>query len=567
MTFTVSDALKTAVLREAQVRAGESGLTHTIASVNVMEVPDILAWVRPHELLLTTLYPLRDVPGPLDSFVSELARRELAGIVVKTGRYVDAIPEEMCAAAAREGLPLIELRSEVSFDEIITELLSNILRMQTRRLQHSEEVHRRFTSIVLDGGGLPHIVENLAQLVGNPTAIVAPDRHVLALAATSEMAQQAFSTTLRAEKEQRYLELDTTAGQACGESTVLKLRKGLKLEQRCVPCFACPIRVGTHSYGWIVIPTLERALEDDDLVAIEHAATVSALALMKEQAILAVERKFQSDFLDDLLAGRISAPEVIASRSQRLGWNLTRPCVVYIVQECSSDEQEHAPWSTTYVPDEVNILLERVRSAARHLDPAAIVVEKSGQIICILAVEAIERSTAALRRADQHDIEVGQQLLRDLRFPQRERDFIIGIGRRCENALSLHRSYQEACQAVAVGSHLRDAGPVMHFNALGFQRILSQFENQRELHAFADEQLGALEIYDQTHHTDLLHTLEVLFNCNLNMVAAARNLHLHYNSLRYRLQKIEELTGPFMDDAHLRVNLELALHIHKMHRK
>ncbi len=162
---------------------------------------------------------------------------------------------------------------------------------------------------------------------------------------------------------------------------------------------------------------------------------------------------------------------------------------------------------------------------------------------------------------------MGQHLLRGLRFLQRERRLILGIGRRCESALELHRSYKEARQAVAVGSKLRGAGAVIHFNDLGFQRILSQFENRAELHAFADELLGALEAYDRRHHTDLLPTLETLLNSNLNMAVTARLLHLHYNSLRYRLQKIEELTGPFMNDAHQRMNLELALQIRRTSRE
>ncbi|HLZ57475.1 MAG TPA: helix-turn-helix domain-containing protein, partial [Ktedonosporobacter sp.] len=140
-------------------------------------------------------------------------------------------------------------------------------------------------------------------------------------------------------------------------------------------------------------------------------------------------------------------------------------------------------------------------------------------------------------------------------------------GRHCEHPLQLHRSYQQARQAVAIGGQLQGAGPVIHFNDLGFQRILSQFENRAELHLFADEMLGALEEYDRCHHTDLLMTLETLLNRNLNMALSARHLHLHYNSLRYRLQKIEEFTGPFMEEARIRINLELALQIRKTSRE
>jgi PucR family transcriptional regulator, purine catabolism regulatory protein len=564
-TFTVNDALQISRLREAQVRAGAAGLTRPVTSVNVMEVPDILPWVRPHELLLTTLYPLRDVPNSLGTFVEELARRDLAGIVVKTKRYFDTIPEEMCIAADRVGLPLIELlHCEVSFDEIITDLLGQILSAQTQRLQHSEEVHRRFTAIVLAGGGLQDIAVNLALLLGNPVAIVAPDRRVLALGAPDEVAMTALNSCVRTEVGQRYVDLDTSVGQPHGDSTVIVLRRGPCIEAKYVTCFACPIRVGTYSYGSIIMLGAGRPFDDDDAVAMEHAATVSALVIMKDRAIVAVERKFQSDFLDDLLAGRITSMDVVASRSLTLGWNPARPHVVCVAQACSDQEP-----SSSHLPHDVGTLLleilESARAAAHHIDPEAIVVEKNGQFVFILGTtRSSEQATATLKPRFNSDIDMGQQLLRDLRFLQRERQFILGIGRQYDNPLHLHRSYQEARQAVAVGSQLQGAGAVIHYNDLGFQRILFQFENRTELRAFADELLGRLEEYDRRHNTDLLLTLETVLNSNLNMAEAAAHLHLHYNSLRYRLQKIEDLTGPFMDDALQRMNLELALQIRKI---
>ncbi len=568
MAFTVQDALKTGKLREAQLRAGAQGVTRTIASVNVMEVPDILAWVKPHELLLTTLYPLRDVPGSLAAFITELARRDLAGLIVKTGRYVETLPEEMCQVADDVGLPLIELRSEVSFDDIITELLSGILRTQTQRLQHSEEVHRRFTAIVLDGGGLQHIAENLAQLTSNPVVIVTPDRRVLALSTLTADAHEVLNPSIRVEMGSRYLDLEVVTGQARGDSTVVAVRKSLCVGSHFVPCFACPIRVGTQGYGWIIVVDVGLRFSDDDAVAMEHAATVSALAIMKDQAILAVERKFQSDFLDDLLAGRIPSMEVVLTRSQTLGLNLTRPCVVCIAEERKQIEGAAARWSPVYLRNDVgSMLLEHARSVARRIDADAIVVEKSGQLIFIVGVSTPEKAANVMQKRDvQGDIEMGQQLLRDMRFLQREREFVLGIGRRCGDALQLARSYQEARQAIAIGGQLQDMGAVIHFNDLGFQRILSQFEKRVELYAFADELLGTLEVYDRRHHTDLVHTLDAVLQSNLNMVVAARILHLHYNSLRYRLQKIEEVTGPFMDDARQRLSLELALYIRKMGR-
>src|SRR5688572_20221083 len=70
--LTVSEVLAAPCLAQARVLAGASGLDRIVTKMNVMEVPDILPWVKPHELLLTTGYPLRDDPAALVRLVSEL---------------------------------------------------------------------------------------------------------------------------------------------------------------------------------------------------------------------------------------------------------------------------------------------------------------------------------------------------------------------------------------------------------------------------------------------------------------------------------------------------------------
>ncbi|MEO5939279.1 MAG: PucR family transcriptional regulator ligand-binding domain-containing protein, partial [Candidatus Limnocylindrales bacterium] len=168
----LSDVLKLPSLVRARVVGGASGLDRPVRSVNVMEVPDILDWVKPDELLLTTAYPLRDDPAALATLVPELAQRGLAGIAIKPARYIKTIPMAMIEAADREQFPLIELPGEASFNEIIQAVLTVILNAQAARLQRSAAIHDRFTAIVLSGGGLRQIAEALAELVARPVAIV-----------------------------------------------------------------------------------------------------------------------------------------------------------------------------------------------------------------------------------------------------------------------------------------------------------------------------------------------------------------------------------------------------------
>src|SRR5437867_869548 len=166
------DTLALPALRNARVLAGAAGLGHAVRYVNVMEVPDIIDWVKPDELLLTTAYPLRDDRAGLADLVPSLAERGLAGLAVKPARYLDAVPQVMLTAADRLGFPLLELPAETVLADIINAVLGLILNAQALRLERSAAVHERFTAIVLSGGGLREIVQALAELLDRPVAIL-----------------------------------------------------------------------------------------------------------------------------------------------------------------------------------------------------------------------------------------------------------------------------------------------------------------------------------------------------------------------------------------------------------
>src|SRR6266480_3742633 len=120
----VREVLGLPTLAGARVLAGAGGLDRVVQRLNVMEVPDILPWVKPHELLLTTGYPLRHNPEALVDLVAELDARGLAALAIKLHRYLDAVPPQMLAEADRRGFPIIEFPDGVGFDDVLNEVLT-----------------------------------------------------------------------------------------------------------------------------------------------------------------------------------------------------------------------------------------------------------------------------------------------------------------------------------------------------------------------------------------------------------------------------------------------------------
>ena len=216
-----------------------------------MEVPDILDWVKPDELLLTTAYPLRDDPAALDALIPRLADRGLAGIALKPGRYLGAIPLGMIQAADRHAFPLVELPATASFNEIIKSVLTVILDAQAVRLERSAAIDDRFTRIVLSGGGLRQIAEALGELIGRSVAIVD----------AQDVTQRRTRTMPRTRPT----------------------RPGRPIPQ--------PIQVGADRYGAILVSDDDGELGPDRLEAVEYAATVAALRQVQTRAVAAADRR------------------------------------------------------------------------------------------------------------------------------------------------------------------------------------------------------------------------------------------------------------------------------------
>jgi len=144
------------------------------------------------------------------------------------------------------------------------------------------------------------------------------------------------------------------------------------------------------------------------------------------------------------------------------------------------------------------------------------------------------------------------------------RSFSTGVSRPITSMSDLPSAYAEARKAVHVGRQMHGESALTHFDALGIYRLLALIPDGADLRRFVDESLGELATDDSPENEDLRRTLSVLIDTNINVAETARQLFFHYNTLRYRIAKLERMLGPFTTDPQLRLTLALALRIHQM---
>lgn len=293
---------------------------------------------------------------------------------------------------------------------------------------------------------------------------------------------------------------------------------------------ARPVRVGALHHGEVIVWSAGD-LPSDAAVAMDHAATIAALLIAQARAVLSREQRYRIALLHELVSGRPVDTEELTARATAFGWNLkVRRTAVMI--DLHRDGQ---PLSVAGQPIEEQVLaivraVAGTGAIAWGLPSGIELLVQDGGVTPRLAREFADRDIVASA----------------------------GFGSQRET-VELHVSHREAFEALELGRQLHSSGFVVSHSELGVFRLLHQLR-QVELERHVKDVLGPLLDHDLEHGTALVDTLDALLRNRGNKARAARELFVHYNTLRYRLEQIERLTGGVDRHPTSRSNLELALH-------
>ncbi|WP_260439505.1 helix-turn-helix domain-containing protein [Humibacillus xanthopallidus] len=505
--------------------------------------------VLAHCLVLTDAAELTAISGgdgdaiEAPGVVEALHRAGAAGLVASgLGRTAYRV---VAAAAERSGLPLIEV-PEGHIGAFTTEVLSAILEHQTAMLRRLEDADRALVQIVLAGGSLDELCEQVVGFLDGAAMVTTTDGRVIARAGSARELSHAegldcFDRTgrLLTESEPMGLARDERTGATRGSGRA-----------------AVRIVAGHLDHGVLMAFCSHRDLTADDVRLLERAATVAALAITKDQAVAAVESKYRAEFLRDALAGRAGSAADAAAHAASLGWDIDRPMVVVVAETDEDDDR------TNRDPEEVRFLQQRFARAWTHAmavrDPRGPVMGFSREVVALVGVpadadtERLMRSVTELVRVVRGDGGGGR------------RSFSAGVSRPITSVEALPQAYDEALSAVTVGRQMHGDGALTHVDGLGIYRLLALIPEGADLRRFVQDSLRELATDDSPEYAGLRETLAILLDTNMNVAETARRLFFHYNTLRYRIGRLEKMLGPFSTDPELRLTLALALKIHAM---
>jgi len=419
-------------------------------------------------------------------------------------------------------------------------------------LARADALHRHLLDTVIAGGALSDLCEGIAQHVGAALFATTTDGRVLATCSDSVGLGTAegygcFDRTGRFLVEQEPLGVRSTPSDqrsARGDHATWRRR------------MVVSITADNHDLGRLIAVTRDRDLDLMDLHLLERAARIAALALTKDQAIARVETKYRAEFLRDVLVGRAGDQDSVIVHAEALEWDLSDPVAV-VVAEIDTDEGQLGLDQAQVEAVHRRFAAAWSRVVRLRAPQAPCVGFGHREVVTVLPV-------IAGSRAGQEDAAL-MRLLGEVVTSVRgaggggRRSFSTGVSRVAATTADIPRAYEDAWSAVTIGRRLHGDGTLQRFEDLGVFRLLALIPEGSDVDRFIGEVLGSLAFDDSQEGADLRLTLAALLDTDLNIAETARRLQYHYNTVRYRVAKLERGVGPFTQDPELRLSLRLAL--------
>ena len=423
--------------------------------------------------------------------------------------------------------------------------LAEDLAHANRELDRSLTLQQRIVRQILLDRGPEGVARELAEVLER--AVVVQD-HLLHVVAGADPE----GSSSRNGAPWQEIALPRDAGSVEGLESILEMVRGTGVPAQ-LPATGpgaarviAPIRLGRETAGYLILHA-SGPLDPLDLALLEIAGTGVALEFAKLRAQVSFEQRLRGDVVGDLIARSYASVGSIASRAARIGLDLSEACDLVVVR---IDE----PGSVDDVLGGEQ-LTELKRRFAEVVHGAAILgtlVTIQGEAAVILAPVGNDASRPAEALA--------VDLLKKLREQIPELTFSAAIGDRCSSPDDYQPSYRLAMGALDATAKLGRPGQVVNAADLGVSRLLISAVDPRELQRFAVRSLGPL-LQGGDRRGELLGTLEAYVDAGFNQREAARRSFVHFNTVAYRLRRIEEMLGVNLDDPRARLDLTLALRI------
>lgn len=482
----------------------------------------LVDWCLPWEQAVGHSNPLNGIlvyalPDQLDAAGMRLVADRDAAALVIAGPTAEPVVCDM---------PVVALSARVSFHELSRLVAELTLAREAHVLRYANAVHRSLVELMYRGAGIAALCNQMARLSGSAAAILDPQYRVLAFEQSRDRVLEpgAVAAALRSSDQ-------PDIGDDVHRSPQVT---AVQIGGLTVTCVINGIVLGGRHDGWVVVVESDDPPHPHDLaehlVVVEQSATIVGTEMLRMRSVEQAEERARGDFVHALLHGRFTTARDLEARAAHYDFPVTATFGVVVAGRLP----------TSGGTDSVNKMFQLAREATRLLPQSrshtlATVV---GDVLAVIRqvqapdkAESPEAANLALAEyARALELELGRRV--GAQVP-------VAWGRPVHSAERVFDSYRDARLALGLLSRLgmREA---CGFSDLRVYATLAELADSEHAKSFARDVLAPLRTH-RSGANDLEQAVITYVESGGNLNAAARELHIHRNTMLYKLERASRI--------------------------
>ncbi|GBF11206.1 PucR family transcriptional regulator [Tepidibacillus sp. HK-1] len=511
----VEDALKIGELSKGEVITGREGLSRKILSIEVMEVPEVGNWITEGILMLTTFYSVKDDFDKQYDILKTLIEKRAAGLVVKLGRFLNHLPEEMIKLAEKNAFPIISIPKNVSYINVLTPLYEKLYEEKERAKQNSFNPFHDF--VIEDYAMVVDAIENLSEILEAQVYIEDCEGQLLYSSKTfSSDGWRNSNLLFSAPSNPNYKELIKEWKSDFQHGL---LRRAKFSDQR----------------NRLIVPLLSK----NDIFAFIHLPfkDQSKFQEVKPQHVKKLSRKLSETIISeqlDLQKERIKEKEKLESFLDK--YNSENPNDKFILLYFYTKYNDKPSIQSSPLLDINCLVRKNIKECVQSLScEENILFEKHNQFFCLIQSSEIEHQNMVSYFKSECQKSVQNSSIIDVK---------VSVSAPIRSLNDFDVKIKSVMKIMEIGHKVQPDEKVYTYDKLGIYEILINLSTNPAAMLYADEVLSPLTSGDG----ELLETLIAFLKENGNVSRTAETLFIHRRTMTYRLQKIKELLNMQLDD-------------------
>lgn len=313
-----------------------------------------------------------------------------------------------------------------------------------------------------------------------------------------------------------------------------------------------PIVLRGQVFGFISILKAEGQFGEFEPVLLDRSANICAIHFLNERTVIETEQRLKGELLDELFNPSADIA-FVSGRLSYLGHDLSQPHRVFAFQFESVNKTADGTddLSSTSLREKI---MEKLTKQVEQKGFRLLISARLDRVHALVPQAFLDKMNMKLR-------DYGELFMDGLQDDCMGIKVILGISGECHSRSSFYKAYNEATKAIDIARFKGKKDRVVLSSDIRYLSILLDAKRPEELAQYSENLLGSLHNYDLKYGTEFIKTIHSYFENECNLYKTARSLSVSISGMRYRMDRIEELSGFNLSNSATRFEVQLALEI------